>query len=91
MSGVAPEKGGDDVDRLLWHWPTVLRAAQVAGNEWARNFARSIARQARRPDWRPSPKQLRLMGLMVAETCRHGDLFGAESNDAWPDDFEVFE
>lgn len=56
------------VEELLWSWPTVCR---MATNDWAKNFAASIAKQARRRGWTPSPKQHALMNSMVAELYRH--------------------
>lgn len=55
------------VDELLWSWPTVCKAAT---NEWAKGFARSIAGQSRRRNWKPSPKQHAIMNRMVAELYR---------------------
>lgn len=63
------------VEVLLHHMPGVVAQAE---NEWAANFARSIIRQARRPSWRPSPKQEAIMQRLVSE------LFTAS-------DFEVIE
>lgn len=54
----------DEVDQILWSWPTVCR---VAESDWAKGFAASIARQARNPRWRPSPKQFALMKTMVTQ------------------------
>lgn len=70
------------VEELLWSWPTVCKAAT---NDWAKSFALSIARQSRRKNWKPSPKQHALMMRMVNEVYRHrGDFDGK-------DDFEVIE
>ncbi len=66
------------VEELLWSWPTVCR---MATNDWAKNFAASIAKQARRRNWTPSAKQHQLMNSMVAELYRH----------TGEDDFEVIE
>ena len=57
-----------EIERLIWHMPTVARQAS---NGWARDFALSIKRQAHRKSWRPSPKQLELMRRMVAEMFTH--------------------
>lgn len=40
--------------------------ARRAPTEWERNFARSILRNAKRPAWRPSEKQQRVMRRMIA-------------------------
>lgn len=70
------------VEELLWSWPTVCKAAT---NDWAKGFALSIAKQSRRRNWSPSPKQHLLMQRMVNEVYRQrGDFDGM-------DDFEVVE
>lgn len=56
-----------ELDYALHHWPTVVRAAAVADDPWLFGFARSIARQAKRPGWRPSVRQEHLMRRMVHE------------------------
>jgi len=53
-----------EFERLLFHWPAVVKAAE---NAWARNFALSVAAQARRRHWRPSAKQIGIMRRMVNE------------------------
>jgi len=57
-----------EIERLLWHMPTV---ATRASNAWARDFALSIKRQANRKGWKPSPKQLAMMRSMVSELFTH--------------------
>ena len=53
---------------LIIYWPRVLRRVMAPdGDEWARGFARSIARQSKRRDWKPSPKQAWIMRRMVQE------------------------
>jgi hypothetical protein len=42
-----------EVERLLHHMPAV---AANAGNDFARGFAASVTRQARRKGWWPSQK-----------------------------------
>jgi len=69
---------GRILEELLWHMKTIAR---VAENEWASNFARSILRQSRCPDWRPSAKQEALMQMLVVELFLFQD----------GDDFDVFE
>ncbi len=59
-----------EIERLMWSWPRVEAAAQDA---WTRNFAKSIARQAKRRSWTPSPKQAALMRRMVQSLHRHAD------------------
>lgn len=60
------------VDELLWSWPTVCKSAK---DEWARGFALSIAKQSKRPNWAPSPKQHALMQRMVRDLYRDGNDF----------------
>lgn len=53
---------------LITWWPCVLRRVMAGdGDEWARGFARSIARHGKRPSWRPSAKQASIMRQMVRE------------------------
>ena len=68
------------VEELLFHWSAVV---QRATNEWARDFASSIAKQSRRKGWRPTPKQAALMQRMVSELFTHAD--------QWEDDFSLIE
>jgi len=52
------------VEELIWHMPTVARRAR---DEWAKAFAESIVKQARRRNWHPSAKQKAMMQRMVSE------------------------
>jgi len=52
---------------LMVRWPSVLRRVMAGGDEWAKGFARSIARHGKRPKWRPTPKQEWIMRRMVSE------------------------
>ena len=52
------------LDHLLYRWPDVYRTAT---DPWAKGFAGSVLRQARRPDWRPTPRQEAVMQRMVSE------------------------
>lgn len=52
------------VDELLWTMPYIVKAAP---NAWARGFALSILGSAKRPGWRPSPKQHSVMNRLVAQ------------------------
>lgn len=67
-------------DELLFHWP---RVASIATNQWAKDFAGSIAKQSRRRGWQPSQKQAALMQRMVCELFSHADQEG--------DDFALIE
>jgi len=70
-----------EVERLLHHMPAV---AANAGNDFARGFAVSIAKQARRKGFWPSEKQLSVMRSLVS------DLFVYGSNDDGGD-FDLIE
>jgi hypothetical protein len=70
----------DEIERLLHHMPTV---AQMAENTWAKGFAQSVTKQARRKNWHPSPKQLSVMRGLVT------DLFTRASDDV--EDFDPIE
>jgi hypothetical protein len=69
-----------EIERLLHHMPVV---AQMAENTWAKGFAQSVTKQARRKNWKPSLKQLSVMRGMVS------DLFTHASDDA--EDFNPIE
>jgi hypothetical protein len=59
------------LELLLCH----LRAiAKDPKDKWARNFARSILRQSKKPIWQPSAKQLTIMERLVDdEICRDNE------------------
>lgn len=52
------------LDMLLHDMQKIARSGKSA---WVTNFARSILGQAKRPDWRPSKKQLAIMENMIDE------------------------
>ncbi|KPP85800.1 MAG: hypothetical protein HLUCCO07_01755 [Rhodobacteraceae bacterium HLUCCO07] len=58
-----------ELDEILTvHWPRVLRRAMADGSDdWAKGFAKSIARHGKRPGWRPTVKQAQIMRRMVSE------------------------
>ncbi|KKL88533.1 hypothetical protein LCGC14_1923750 [marine sediment metagenome] len=57
-----------DLDRIMtFHWPLVLRRVMAEGDDWAKGFTKSIARNAKRPEWRPTVKQAAIMRRFVAE------------------------
>jgi len=64
-----------ELDEILTlYWPRVLRRVMApGGDQWARGFARSIARHGKRPGWKPSPKQAWLMRRMVQELFETDD------------------
>jgi hypothetical protein len=55
--------GDTEVDQLLFSWGRVIRDAEG----WARGFALSIQRARKKPEWKPSARQLSVMRQMVAE------------------------
>jgi hypothetical protein len=55
---------GLSLDELLFSWRSVIGQAPKG---WARDFALSIQKARKRPNWQPSPKQLALMRRMVAD------------------------
>ncbi len=71
---------GAEIERLLHHMPSVAIHAE---NAWAKGFAQSVSKQARRKGWTPSPKQLSIMRGLVS------DLFAYDSNDGG--DFDLIE
>lgn len=52
---------------MISRWPAVIRRAMVDGDEWTRNFVRSIARAYKRPGWMPTPKQEFFMRSLLRE------------------------
>lgn len=75
-----PFQADDEVDRLIYHMPTVAR---LATDEWSKNFAKSVIGQSRRRGWTPSTKQLSVMHGLV------NDLFAPDSDDGG--DFDLIE
>lgn len=69
-----------EIECLLFHMPAVAR---FTDGEWAKNFARSIIRQSKRRNWKPSAKQLSVMQELVE------DLFRSKSSDG--DNIDVLE
>lgn len=53
-----------DLANLMDLWPHVMR---LATDPWAMEFAVSIWKQAAERNWQPSPKQAKLMRLMVRQ------------------------
>ena len=66
------------LDEVLHHWPAVVARAE---NDWAKGFALSIHQTCVRRGWQPSPKQMALMQMMVAQLFAH----------AGDDDFPLIE
>ena len=49
-------------------WPAVVRRAMADGSDdWLKGFVRSIAKQAKRANWKPSQRQAQLMRRLVAD------------------------
>jgi hypothetical protein len=49
-------------------WPAVVRRAMADGSdEWIKGFVRSIAKQAKRANWKPTQRQASLMRRLVAD------------------------
>ena len=49
-------------------WPAVVRRAMADGrDDWIKGFVRSIAKQAKRPNWWPTQRQEQLILKLVAE------------------------
>ncbi|MGJ8586374.1 MAG: hypothetical protein ACSHXD_19970 [Marinosulfonomonas sp.] len=57
-----------DLDEIMTlYWPAILRSASASGDDWLKGFTRSIARNAKRTGWLPTPKQAQLMKRLVVE------------------------
>lgn len=58
------------VDLLICH----LRGVASSDVEWEADFARSILKQSRRHNWKPSQKQAAIMDRMVGDLFDENDL-----------------
>lgn len=58
-----------ELDEIMtFRWPQVVRRIMAEDcDDWLKGFVRSIARQGKRPTWRPSEKQQQIMRRLVAE------------------------
>lgn len=58
-----------ELDEILTvRWPSVVRQVMADGSDdWLKGFVRSIARHGKRPTWRPSPRQERIMLRLLAD------------------------
>lgn len=57
-----------ELDEILTvRWPLVMRCVMARGSDREQGFVKSIARNGKRPSWRPSPKQAAWMQGLVAE------------------------
>ncbi|MGY9046000.1 hypothetical protein P775_17480 [Puniceibacterium antarcticum] len=53
---------------LTHHWPSVTRRAMADNSDaWVQGFVKSIARNGKRPSWRPSDRQASVMRRLVSE------------------------
>lgn len=52
---------------LTTRWPTLVRRvmADLNADDFAKGFARSIARHGKRPEWMPTEKQERIMHQLL--------------------------
>jgi hypothetical protein len=63
-----PQATPDEIERLIYHMPTVARLAE---NDFAKGFAHSVMKQSRRKGWKPSLKQLPVMRELVSDLFTH--------------------
>lgn len=64
-----------ELDEVLTiYWPRVVRQTMADGaDDWLKGFVRSITRQGKRRNWRPTPKQAFLMRQLVNDVRRAGN------------------
>jgi len=64
-----------EIDRILTlDWPLIVRRVMAGdGDEWTKGFVLSIARQGKRPTWRPTAKQAGIMRRLIAEHRQASD------------------
>ncbi|SIT81862.1 hypothetical protein [Pontibaca methylaminivorans] len=60
---------GYELDEIMTvRWPLIMRRVMADGSDkWLMGFVRSIARHAKRPSWRPTPRQEQVMRRLVVE------------------------
>lgn len=63
-----PQISSVELNRLLRHWPTVMR---VTTDDWAKKFAFSVWNQSGRKGWMPTLRQTKVMRTMVREARPH--------------------
>jgi len=59
-----------ELDEILTlRWPRLVRRVMgdLSADDFAKGFVRSIARAGKRPSWRPSVKQERIMRQMLLD------------------------
>jgi hypothetical protein len=54
-------------EAMTFYWPMVVRRVMAGTDDWLKQFVRSIARHAKRPSWRPSVKQERIIRELLSE------------------------
>ncbi|GAA0303387.1 hypothetical protein [Rhodovulum strictum] len=63
-----------ELDEILTlRWPVLVRRAMIDGDKWTRSFVLSIARNGKRPNWRPTPKQEAIMRRLLMDMAQHED------------------
>lgn len=63
-----------ELDEIItFRWPVVMRRVMGCGSVREQSFVKSIARNGKRPKWRPSFKQAAWMRGLVAEHCVPAD------------------
>lgn len=61
-----------ELDEIMIHrWPILIRWAMQHGDDFARDFTRSIARKNKRASWHPSLKEQWFMRRFLAEMAQH--------------------
>jgi hypothetical protein len=65
------------LEEQLFH----MRTMACSSSEWEAGFARSILKQAKRPNWNPSDIQQRIMQRMVAEMFTHRGVSASDDID----------
>jgi hypothetical protein len=58
-----------ELDEILtMRWPIILRRVMADNSDdWLKGFVKSISKHSKRPSWRPSDKQARIMRQLVAD------------------------
>lgn len=64
FDSLKPVRRTPSIEELLFHMPWLSRNAPTA---WERSFADGIAKNGRRRNWRPSPKQVAVMERLVSD------------------------
>jgi len=61
-----------ELDRILTlEWPCLVRRVMAGGaDNWVKGFVLSIAKQGKRPSWKPSQKQAAMMRRLLSELSR---------------------